>query len=332
MSGAGSGARYAPAPMEVIRDLSACPRPPAGTAVTIGAYDGVHLGHRTVISEVRRRAGERGLATAVVTFDRHPASVVRPESAPRLLTDLDQKLELLAGTGVDYCLVVTFDAARSQEPADAFVRDVLAGCLAARVVVVGEDFHFGYKRSGNVELLRAMGAELGFEVEGLALVDTDGRPAAEPGKVSSTRIRHALVAGDLELANVMLGRAHEARGKVAHGDERGRELGYPTANVSVPGDVLLPADGIYAGWFERADGSVHPTAISLGRRPTFYIESHASLLEAHVLDFDGDLYDEHVKVRFVARLRGEERFESVEALIDQIGRDCAEARRVLGAG
>jgi riboflavin kinase/FMN adenylyltransferase len=128
----------------------------------------------------------------------------------------------------------------------------------------------------------------------------------------------------------MLGRSHETRGVVAHGDKRGAELGFPTANVSVPGDILLPADGIYAGWFERADGSVHPTAISLGRRPTFYVEAHASLLEAHLLDFEGDLYDEHVKVRFVARLRGEERFDSVEALVAQIGRDCDEARRVLG--
>jgi len=329
VSGEGAAARYAPAPMEVISDLSACPRPPRGTAVTIGAYDGVHRGHRTVIAEVRRRAAERGLATAVVTFDRHPASVVRPESAPRLLTDLDQKLELLAATGVDYCLVITFDAARSQEPADDFVREVLAGCLAARVVVVGEDFHFGHKRSGNVDLLHAMGTELGFEVEGLALVDVDGRPAEEPGKVSSTRIRHALVEGDLALANELLGRPHEVRGMVAQGDQRGRELGFPTANVSVPGDILLPADGIYAGWFERADGSVHPTAISLGRRPTFYVEAHASLLEAHLLDFAGDLYGEHVRVRFVARLRGEEKFDSVEALIDQIGRDCDETRRVL---
>jgi riboflavin kinase/FMN adenylyltransferase len=316
--------------MDVLRDLSACPRPPEGTAVTIGAYDGVHLGHRAVIAEVSRRATARGLATAVVTFDRHPASVVRPESAPRLLTDLDQKLELLADTGVDYCLVVTFDEARSRETADAFVREVLAGCLAARVVVVGDDFHFGHRRAGNVDLLRAMGAELGFEVEGLELVDAEGRPADEAGRVSSTRIRHALVEGDLDQANALLGRAHEVRGVVAHGDERGRELGFPTANVSVPGDILLPADGIYAGWCELADGTVHATAISLGRRPTFYVEAHASLLEAHLLDFEGDLYDQHVKVRFAARLRGEEKFESVEALIEQIGRDCDEARRRLG--
>jgi len=315
--------------MEVMRDLTACPRPPGGTAVTIGAYDGVHLGHRAVIAEVRRRAAARGLATAVVTFDRHPAAVVRPESAPRLLTDLDQKLELLASTGVDYCLVITFDEARSREAADDFVREVLAGCLAARVVVVGDDFHFGHGRAGNVDLLRTMGAGLGFEVEGLELVDADGKPADPADRVSSTRIRHSLAAGDLAEANALLGRPYEVRGVVAEGDKRGHDLGYPTANVSVPGEVLLPADGIYAGWFRRADGSVHQAAISLGRRPTFYAEAHASLLEAHLLDFEGDLYGEHVAVRFVARLRGEVRFESVEALIEQIGRDCDDTRRVL---
>jgi riboflavin kinase/FMN adenylyltransferase len=155
--------------------------------------------------------------------------------------------------------------------------------------------------------------------------------AGEEERVSSTRIRHALVQGDLGTANALLGRPHEVRGVVAQGDKRGRELGFPTANVSVPGDILLPADGIYAGWFERADGSVHPTAISLGRRPTFYVEAHASLLEAHLLDFDGDLYDEHVKVRFVGWLRGEARFDSVDELVAQIDRDCHAARRLLSS-
>jgi riboflavin kinase / FMN adenylyltransferase len=315
--------------MKVLRDRSRCPRPEEGSAVTIGAYDGVHLGHQAVIAEVRRRAESRGLRSAVVTFDRHPASVVRPESAPRLLTDLDQKLELLGSTGIDYCLVVTFDEARSQESPDAFVREVLADCLAARVVVVGEDFHFGHQRKGNVALLRELGDELGFEVEGIDLVDADGRPAGDHARVSSTRIRHALAEGDLVGANALLGRPHEVRGVVAHGDERGRELGFPTANVSVPGDILLPADGIYAGWYERPDGSVHPTAISLGRRPTFYAEAHASLLEAHLLDFAGDLYGEKAKVRFVAYLHPEIRFDSVDDLVAQIGRDCDEARRIL---
>jgi riboflavin kinase/FMN adenylyltransferase len=318
--------------MKVLRDQSSCPRPPEGTAVTIGAYDGVHLGHRAVISEVRRRAAARGMRSAVVTFDRHPAAVVRPESAPKLLTDLDQKLELLAGTGIDYCLVVTFDETRSRETADDFVREILAACLNTGVVVVGEDFHFGYQRAGNVARLRVLGAELGFEVEGIDLVDATGERAADPSeRVSSTRIRQALAAGRIDEANALLGRPYEVRGVVMPGDRRGGPvLGFPTANVAVPGEVLLPADGVYAGWYERPDGSVHKSAISLGQRPTFYADGATkSLLEAHLLDFDGDLYGEPAKVRFVAWLHGDERFPSVEALIEQIGRDCDDTRRIL---
>ena len=312
--------------MEVVRDVDADAPAGSGSVVTIGAYDGVHLGHQAVIAEVRRRAAAADLTSTVVTFDRHPASVVRPATAPRLLTDLEQKLELLEATGIDRCLVVAFDEVRSKEPADEFVREVLVHRLAAREVIVGEDFHFGHQRTGDVALLRSMGADHGFTVEGLALVSFNGAD-----KASSTAIRHALVEGDLDRARAMLGRDHEVRGVVAHGDERGRELGFPTANVSVPGEVLLPADGIYAGWFERADGSRWPAALSLGRRPTFYAEAHVSLLEAHLLDFSGNLYDEEVRVRFVARLRGEERFDSLEALVEQIQRDCDQARAILGA-
>lgn len=315
--------------MHVLRDQSACPRPPEGSAVTIGAYDGVHVGHQAVIAEVRRRAETRGLRSAVVTFDRHPAAVVRPESAPKLLTDLDQKLELLAATGIDYCLVVTFDEERSRESADDFTRDVLAGCLNARVVVVGEDFHFGHNRAGNVARLSELGAELGFEVEGIDLVDVTGEASGDGARVSSTRIRRALAAGDLSEAATMLGRPYEVRGIVHHGDGRGREMGFPTANVSVPDEVLLPIDGVYAGWYERPDGSVHPAAINLGRRPQFYEDAPFSLLEPHLLDFEGDLYGEAAKVRFVARLRGEARFPTLQDLLDQIQRDCDEARRIL---
>jgi len=317
--------------MEVVRNNDAGPRPTEGSVVTIGAYDGVHRGHQAVIAAVRERADADGLRSAVVTFDRHPAAVVRPATAPRLLTDLEQKLELLEATGIDLCLVISFDQVRSKEPAEAFVREVLLDRLDAKVVIVGDDFHFGHQRRGDVALLTAMGADHGFIVQGLELVDASGRVAADGDRASSTAIRHALVEGDLARAMEMLGRPYEVRGIVAHGDERGRELGFATANVSVPGEVLLPADGIYAGWLERADGTVLPTAISLGRRPTFYVESNVSLLEAHVLDFDDDLYDEPVRVRFVARRRGEVRFDSVEALVDEIGRDVEWTREVLGA-
>jgi riboflavin kinase/FMN adenylyltransferase len=315
--------------VQTLRDLDACPRPPQGTAVTIGAYDGVHRGHQAVIARVQSLADARGLETAVVTFDRHPASVVRPESAPKLLTDLDQKLELLGATGVDYALVVHFDAERAQESAEDFVREVLVGCLNAKLVVVGKDFHFGNRRRGNVELLTAMGRELGFEVLGLDLVGIDGAPADEDQRVSSTGIRAALERGDLALANDALGRPYEVRGVVEHGDHRGREWGFPTANVAVPDDILLPKDGIYACWYLRPDGSTHPAAISLGRRPHIYEHQPFSLLEAHLLDFDSDLYGEAARVRFVELLRSETRFETDEDLIDQIGRDCERARSVL---
>lgn len=321
--------------MQIVRDTQACPDLGRGTVVTIGAYDGLHLGHRAVIDRVKAVAADRGLASAMVTFDRHPASVVRPESAPKLLCDLDQKLELLESTGIDVVVVVTFDELRAAETAEEFVQEVLVDCLGARSIIVGADFHFGKGRGGNVALLEEMGPSLGFEVQGMPLVDADGAPAERGERVSSTAIRRALAEGDLTNASAMLGRDHEVRGMVAHGDARGRELGFPTANVSVPGSIQLPADGIYAGWFDRAGrdgepGSVHATAISLGRRPTFYETADVSLLEAHVLDFDGDLYDEHVAVRFVERIRGEEKFESVEALVARIEQDCADVRTVLG--
>ncbi|MGH8992049.1 MAG: bifunctional riboflavin kinase/FAD synthetase [Acidimicrobiia bacterium] len=309
--------------MEVVRALGDCPS--AGTAATIGAFDGVHLGHQALLRRVREEASARGLRTALVTFDRHPAQVVRPESAPKLLTTLDQKLELLAGTGlVDHTLVLTFDDSRRQEQAEEFVREVLVDCLGAQLVVVGVDFHFGNQRKGNVSLLEAMGAEHGFEVVGLPLVTAGSGPV-----YSSTVIRRLLEDGDVEAAATLLGRPHEVRGVVMEGDRRGRQLGFPTANVAVPDEICLPADGIYAGTFRGADLRDRPAAINLGRRPTFYAEGHR-LLEAHLLDFDGDLYGQAPAVRFVARIRAELRFESADALIEAMHRDVDAVRAALG--
>jgi riboflavin kinase/FMN adenylyltransferase len=308
--------------MEVITDTGACPVLP-GTVVTIGAYDGVHIGHRALIADVRRMAAERGCASAVVTFDRHPATVVRPESAPPLLTDLDQKLELLADTGIDYALVVHFDEQRAAESAEDFVHEILVGCLSARAVVVGHDFHFGNGRRGNVPMLAEMGGRLGFDVLGIRLIEDAG------DAVSSTEIRRRLAAGEVEGAAQLLGRPHEVRGVVVEGDRRGRELGFPTANVAAPAEIQLPADGIYAGWYERPNGDVHPAAISLGRRPTFYDNAPASLLEAYLIDFTGDLYGEAAKVRFVKRLRGEQKFDSIDDLTTQIAADVDATRTAL---
>ncbi|HEY2332576.1 MAG TPA: bifunctional riboflavin kinase/FAD synthetase [Acidimicrobiales bacterium] len=317
--------------MEVLRDPSACRPPSGGSAVTIGFFDGVHLGHQVVIGEVRRLAAELGAESAVVTFDPHPASVVRPESAPALLTDLDQRLELLAATGVDRTLVVPFDEARSKESAEDFVEDVLVGCLGARAVVVGADFHFGHQRRGDVELLRRMGERHGFEVDGIQL-HASGLPGARA--VSSTAIREALVAGDVTGAARMLGRLHEVRGVVTRGDGRGRELGFPTANLAIPESVALPAEGVYAARYVRPGGSAHPAAVSLGRRPQFYEEGGLLLLEAYLLDrpADGDwweLYDEVGAVQFVERIRGQARFDSVEELVARMAIDVGEAARLL---
>ncbi|HEX6392369.1 MAG TPA: bifunctional riboflavin kinase/FAD synthetase [Acidimicrobiales bacterium] len=311
--------------MEVLHHPGECvsARP---CAVTIGAYDGVHLAHRQVIERVRREAADLGVASAVVTFDQHPASIVRPESAPKLLTDLDQKIELLGETGVDYVLIVRFDEERAEESATDFVREVLVGCLSTRAVVVGHDFHFGYKRRGNVPLLQEMGAELGFDVTGVTLF-SEG-PGAQP--ISSTRIRSLLADGAVKEASLLLGRLHQVRGVVVHGDERGRLLGFPTANLAVPSTIMVPADGVYAGWYIRPGGARLPAALSLGRRPTFYEREDSSLLEAHVLDFDGDLYGEEARVEFADRIRGQARFETVEALVEQMGRDVEECRTLLG--
>jgi riboflavin kinase/FMN adenylyltransferase len=312
--------------VQVITDVSDPPWD-GNTVVTIGAYDGVHLGHQAVIAEVRRLAAQRGAKSAVVTFDKHPAVVVRPESAPRSLTDLDQKLELLAATGIDATVVITFDEQRASEEPEDFVQEVLVDGLHAVVVVVGEDFHFGHHRRGNVPLLRDLGRGDGFEVLPVGLVArADG--IDEP--VSSTAVRRALAGGEVDIAAHLLGREYEVRGIVVVGDKRGRLLGFPTANVEVSNQVCLPADGVYAGWYERPDGSVHGCAINLGRRPTFYEHADHSLLEAHLLDFDGDLYGEQAEVRFVHFLRSERKFDGVDALVTQLKHDIESARHVLG--
>ncbi len=312
--------------MLVVTDASSPPFPNEHSVITIGAYDGLHHGHQSVIAQVREIAKARGARSAVVTFDRHPATIVRPESAPKLLTDHDQRMELLELTGIDAAVVLPFDERQSQESPLAFIERVLVKCLRTECVVVGEDFHFGRNREGNVALLREIGQTYGFDVEPIRLVCRDDG-VDEP--VSSTAIRRALAGGNVALAAQMLGRPFEARGKVVTGDERGRLLGFPTANVEVPNRVCVPADGVYAGWYERPDGIVHPCAINLGRRPTFYEHADHSLLEAHLLDFDGDLYGELAKVRFVDFLRSERKFDGIEALIEQLQLDIAHARRIL---
>ncbi len=312
--------------VEVITDLSVPPWPGERTVITIGMYDGVHLGHRTVIAQVRERAAALGARSVVVTFDRHPMSIVRPESAPLLLSGLEHRLELLGSTGVDATAVVSFDDEQSHETAVGFVERVIAGALRAQAVIVGSDFHFGHMRQGNVTLLREMGERHGFTAEPVRLVPrADG--VDEP--VSSTAIRRALAGGEIDTANRMLGRPHEIRGTVVHGDERGRTIGFPTANVAVPGGMCIPADGVYAAVYRRPDGSEHPCAVNIGRRPTFYNDAPHSLIEAHLLDFAGDMYGERASVQFLAFLRSERRFAGLDELKDQLVLDIEHARTAV---
>lgn len=316
--------------MEIVTESAPLAPPAGGSAVTIGAYDGVHLGHRALLAELRARAEADGLATVVVTFDRHPAAVVRPESAPLLLCDLDQKLELLDAAGVDRTVVVHFDEERANETAEEFVTGELVGGLDARLVVVGEDFHFGHGRKGNVALLTEMGAVHGFAVDGVTLASADDVAGELAPPVSSTRVRSLVAAGDVEGAAALLGRPHQVRGPVVTGDRRGgAELGFPTANLDVPHEICLPAPGIYAGWYERPDGTTYRAAVSVGRRPTFYGADGELLVEAFLLDFSGDLYGEAARLSFVHRLRDELAFDSVDALVAQMGRDVARARELL---
>ena len=303
-------------------------------ALTIGAYDGVHLGHRRLLAILRAEADRLGVPAAVVTFDRHPATVVRPDSAPALLTDPEQRLELLAACGIDVAVIVPFDARRAEESAEDFVEEVLVGACRARVVAVGEDFHFGHGRKGDVGLLRELGAIHGFSVVAVGLHGGGDADGGDP--VSSTRIRGLLAAGDVAGAAALLGRPHQVRAPVVRGDARGAALGVPTANLAVPAGLALPAVGIYAGVCRRADGSVYPAAVSVGHRPTFYapvagVPPAAPLLEAHLVGFDGDLYGERLALCFLDRLRDELRFDRVEDLVAQMHADVEQAR-TLAAG
>lgn len=296
------------------------------SVVTIGAYDGVHLGHQAVIRQVRDRARQLGCDSVVVTFDKHPAAVVRPESAPKLLTDIEQKLELLAATGVDATFILAFTEEQAHEDPADFVRRVLVNGLGARLVVVGEDFHFGYKRMGNVALLSELGLQYDFEVAPIRLISL---PDGIDEPVSSTAIRRALAGGQVEIATQSLGHPFEVRGVVVNGDKRGGQIGFPTANVEVPNEMLLPLDGVYAGRCTRPDGSQYVCAINLGRRPTFFEHADHSMLEAHLIDFTGNLYGEQLRVTFEHFLRSERKFENLDALKTQLDIDVAQARSVM---
>jgi riboflavin kinase / FMN adenylyltransferase len=292
-------------------------------AVTIGKFDGLHTGHRRVLEAVREAAASEELVSTVLTFDRNPLSVLAPERCPDALVSNRQKRELLAEAGIDATVMLTFDAAFSKQSADRFVRDILVGALHARIVFVGADFRFGAHGAGDVALLQELGPVLGFEVRIVEAMKSDGTR-----RVSATWIRELLSQGDVEAAARLLGHAPAVRGVVVRGEQRGRTLGFPTANLSPRLEGFIPADGVYAGWL-TVDGQSLPAAVSVGNNPTFAGVPERQV-EAHVLGRDLDLYDSEVEVSFVSRIRGMEKFEGVEALIEQIGRDVGRARDILG--
>lgn len=312
--------------MIVFRSPAEVPDDFGPTAVAIGKFDGVHAGHRAVIERLEDAAITSGSRSVAVTFDRNPLAVLRPDRCPENVVTVDRKLELLGELGLDATLVLTFDEALAARSAEDFVVDILVDALHVSTVLVGEDFRFGRGGAGTPELLREMGPAHGFTVEVVEDVYLPGSSR----RVSSTWIRELLIAGDVAEATRVLGRHPDVRGVVVHGLKRGRELGFPTANLSTIVDAFVPADGVYAGWLVDHDTGIrHPSAISVGTNPTFddVLERQ---VEAHVLDETGlDLYGHDVTVEFVERLRGMVAYEGIEKLSAQIGVDVADARRVL---
>ena len=293
------------------------------SVVTIGNFDGVHLGHRHLLAGLVARARELGADAVVTTFDPHPMTVIHPDSAPPRLSTLDHRLALLEGQGVDAVLVLPFTRELSLWEPDDFVRRVLVDALHAVEVHVGENFRFGHRAAGDVTTLRAEGAREGFAVVALPLT-------GETTRWSSTYVRQCLAEGDVASAAAALGRPHRVEGPVVEGDKRGRQLGYPTANLDLPGDVAIPDDGVYAGWLTRADGTRLPAAISIGTNPTF--GGTVRRVEAYVLDRDDlELYGEHVAVDFLARLRETVNFDGVEPLLVQMAKDVDQARVLTSA-
>lgn len=316
--------------MRIWRSLDDVPAELGRAVVVIGNFDGVHLGHQHVIRNAREVADADGLRVVAVTFDPHPIAVLRPEHAPLALTDIDRRCLLLAEAGVDDVLVIPFSREIAAWTPQEFVDRVIVVALHASTVVVGGNFRFGARAAGDVNMLVEAGRSQDFRVEGVAL---DGGPQVW----SSTYVRTCLAGGDVEGAAEALGRPYAVVGPVVRGERRGRELGYPTANVPARG-LAAPADGVYAGWLTLLDpatgqpteGEPMPAAISVGTNPTFDGERDRRV-EAYVLDrTDLELYDDLVEISFVARIRGMVKFEGVEALIETMGQDVVRTRELLG--
>lgn len=309
--------------MQHWRGIEATPRDWGRSVITVGVFDGVHRGHQEIIGKAVTAAREADLPSVVVTFDPHPAEVVRPGSHPAQLTSLERRGELVEELGVDGFCVLPFTREFSQLAPESFVHDLLVGGLHAAHVVVGENFRFGHKAAGDTDLLRELGAKFGFTAEAVSLTG-DGAMT-----ISSTYVRSCVAAGDVAAAAHALGRPHRVSGPVVRGARRGgSQLGFPTANLHLEPHAAAPADGVYSGWLRRADGQRLGAAVSVGTNPTF--SGVDRTVEAYVLDFSGDLYGEPVSLDFCARLRGQQTFESIPELTAQIEADVAQVRSLLG--
>lgn len=304
--------------MKVIHDAAELPGVPRRVCVAIGVFDGVHLGHQQVIRQTIADASHYEAAGVVVTFDRHPNSIVAPRAVPPSVYSAEQKLEAIAALGAEATLEVRFDEAFSRQKAEDFIASLIHGFGSLRSICVGRDFTFGYKRGGNVTLLQELGAQNGFQVHALSAVSLDGEV------VSSTRIRECIKSGDLDRASQMLGRDYQISGVVIRGDQLGTRLGFPTANVGVTG-LVVPPTGVYVVHVFRK-GKLLRGVANMGVRPTLGSTSQDVRLEVHLLDFEQDLYGEVLAVQFIKHLRGEMKFESLEALKSQIARDVANAQ------
>jgi len=289
--------------------------------LAIGFFDGVHLGHQQIIRQTIADARQHGALALVVTFDNHPNTVVAPARVPPLIYSLSQKLRTIESLGPEALLLIHFDKAFSQKTGEAFIRELAADWTGIQSVCVGANFVFGYKRGGNVELLKQLGGELKFSVHGMAAVSLDGEA------VSSTRIRDAIRAGELDLASQMLGRAYSISAPVMEGDKLGRRIGFPTANLDATG-LALPPNGVYA-IHAIARGKTHRAVLNIGTRPTLGDPNPSLRVEAHLLDFDGELYGEELEIVFAEKLRDEKKFPSVDELKAQITRDIERAKEVF---
>lgn len=304
--------------VKLIHQLSELEGPGRKVCLAIGFFDGVHLGHQQIIRQTTTDARQHEARALIVTFDRHPSTVVAPERAPLLIYPLTQKLRVIESLGIDLTLLLPFDRGFSERSGEEFIRTLAREAGQIRSICVGANFVFGHKRSGNVELLRKLGKELSFTVHGLAAVALDGQA------VSSTRIRQAITSGDLDAASQMLGRAYSLCGPVVAGDRLGRQLGFPTANIDTTG-LVLPPGGVYAAHVRIAD-QWHRAVINIGCRPTVENPRPHMRVEAHLLEFTGDLYGQNAEVILVDKLREERKFPSLDALREQITRDIKQAR------